>query len=370
MHTHKPSILPSQSLSGIGLLFCGLLLVLATGCTGPGVREGSPVFYPPLPNPPRIQHLRSFTALKDLGGGGGFAEFVLGKESNEALINKPYGVAMHNGKIYAVDTRGPGYVVLDLTEKKRVMVHGSGGGRMKKPINITIDKDGNKYVTDTGRGQVLKYDQNDRFVQAYGTEGQFKPGDVVLVDDRMYVSDLKNHLIQVLDKNSGKLLFKMATPDSKEGVVQFPTNMAAYGDSLYVSDTGNFKISKYNLDGKYIHSLGNVGSALGKFARPKGIALDRDGRMYVVDAAFENVQIFNKDGKLLLFFGGPGDSPEHINLPTDIHIDYDNVQYFQQYAAPGFKLEYVIIVASQFGVNKLNIFGFGQMQGMDYSTAQ
>lgn len=348
------------------------IIVFLTACATPPQRQpGDPVFYPPLPNSPRLQHLVSITALKDIGGGSAMAAFVLGKEPDEALVNKPYGVAIHEGKIYAVDTRGPGYVVLDLEKKQRTLITGNGGGRMDKPINITIDQDGSKYLTDTGRNQVLKYNRRDQFVRAYGIKGQFKPTDVAIVGDRMYVSDLKHNLVQVLNKNTGKLLFKIATTDQKhkDGWIQFPTNMAVHNDDIYISDTGNFKVVKYTLDGKFIKKLGEVGDALGQFARPKGIALDKEGRLYVVDAAFENVQIFNKEGKLLLFFGGPGVAPENLNLPTDIYIDYDNVKYFQKYAAPGFQLEYVIIVASQFGVNKLNVFGFGKMAGMDYSAS-
>lgn len=351
-------------------LSLGLCLFLSACAVGPQVDEGGPIFYPPLPNPPRLQHLVSISTLKDLGKESAFLEFVLGKETdNEALVTKPYGVAMYQGKIYVVDTRGPGYVVIDLLKKKETQVHGGSAGRMTKPINITIDTDGSKYVTDTGRNQILKFDVRDKFVRAYGVKGQFKPADVAIVKDRLYVSDLKNHMIQVLDKHSGKLLFKMATPDGKDkdGFIHFPTNLSVYNDILYISDTGNFKIVKYTLDGQYLEKLGTVGSGFGQFARPKGIALDREGRLYVVDAAFENVQIFNNEGKILLFFGGPGDKPDSINLPTDIAIDYENIKYFQQYAAPGFTLEYIIIVASQFGVNRINVFGYGQMAGMDYT---
>lgn len=348
-----------------------VIIFLSACAAGPERKPGDPVFYPPLPNPPRLQHLVSITTLKDIGGGSPFAAFVLGKEPNEALVTKPYGVAVHQGKIYAVDTRGPGYVVLDLEKKQRTLVAGDGGGRMQKPINITIDKDGSKYVTDTGRNQVLKFDRLDRFVKAYGAKGQFKPTDVAIVGKRLYVSDLKNNMLQVLDKNSGKLLFKMANVEeqkNKDAWIQFPTNLALHKNDIYISDTGNFKIVRYTQDGKFVEKLGEVGSAIGQFARPKGIALDREDRLYVVDAAFENVQIFDAKGKLLLFFGGPGNAPEHINLPTDITIDYDNVKYFQKYAAPGFELEYIVIVSSQFGANKLNVFGFGKMAGTDYSV--
>ena len=107
---------------------------------------------------------------------------------------------------------------------------------------------------------------------------------------------------------------------------------------------------------------------MGHFARPKGIAVDREGRIYIVDAAFENVQTLNNDGTPLMFFGQPGDRRGNINLPTDIVIDYDNLEYFQRYAEPGFKLEYVVLVASQFGINKVVAFGFGKMEGMDYAV--
>ncbi len=352
-------------------LSLGLCLYLGACATGPQGDKGGPIFIPPLPNPPRLQHLLSISTLKDLGKQDNFLEFVIGKETGtEAIATKPYGVAIFQGKIYVIDTRGPGYVVIDLLKKKYTRVDGGNTGRMAKPINITIDTDGNKYVTDTGRNQVLRFDAQDKFVQAYGIKGQFKPADVAIVKDQLYVSDLKNHMIQVLDKRSGKLISKMATPDEKDqnALVHFPTNLAVYGDKLYISDTGNFKIVKYTLDGKYVEKLGSVGTGFGQFARPKGIALDREGRLYVVDAAFENVQVFNKDGKLLIYFGGAGDQPDSLNLPTDITIDYENVKYFQQYAAPGFKLEYIVIVTSQFGVNTINVFGFGKMVDMDYDT--
>ena len=115
-----------------------------------------------------------------------------------------------------------------------------------------------------------------------------------------------------------------------------------------------------------MRSYGAIGTGLGSFARPKGIALDRAGRMYVGDAAFENVQVFDAEGRLLLFFGQPGDKREGLNLPAGIAIDYDNVELFRAAADPKFAIEYLILVASQFGPNKVDVFGFGRMAGMEY----
>lgn len=302
----------------------------------------------------------------------GFSDFILGAEQDNQTIVKPYGVALFQGKIYAVDTRGPGYVIIDLVNNEFRTVFGNAGGMMKKPINITIDSDGTKYVTDTGRNQVLLYDADDQFIQAFGVEGQFKPGDTAIDGKKLFISDLQDHEIEVVDKITGQLLYKIGSFESmdderiKEEGVYYPTNLEIKDNFLYVSETGNFRIKKYTLDGQFVMNYGDIGVNFGNFVRPKGISLDREGRMYIVDSAFENVQILDTEGNILLFFGGPGNNPENLNLPVDVAIDYDNVQLFKQYAHPNFDLEYVILVSSQFGISKISVFGFGKMQDMTY----
>lgn len=360
--------------NNLARIFCFVFLsVLMSACgTSPKEQSHVPVFYPPLPNPPRIQHLLALSTFEDLNkSSNSFADFILGKETKESLVVKPYGIALYEGKIYTIDTVSAGYVVLDLVTRKRTFINGGASGHMKKPINITIDTDGTKYVSDTERGQILLFDKNDNFIRALGVIGQFKPSDVAVTKDRLFVSDLKTHSIQILDKVNGKLLSQFGKVGSSEGDFFYPTNLALGPDeSVYVTDTGNYRVQKFTQQGKFIQQYGSIGSGLGKFARPKGLTLDKDGRLYVVDAAFENVQVINTDGKLLLFFGKAGDAPPDINLPAGIYIDYDNVNFFQAYAEPGFKLEYVILVSSQYGVNKINIFGYGHMEGMDYSITQ
>lgn len=351
-----------------------ILSSILSGCAGISEKdeERSP-FYPPLPDPPRIQYLTTFSGPNDLSGNdSGFSRFVLGDESSDsAVINKPYGVAIKDNVLYVVDIRGPGYALFDLKNKTFDMIFGSFSGKMKKPINIFIDQDGSKYITDTVRSLVLVYDKENKFDRVIGDGKTFKPSDLLIVGNRLFITDLKNHRIVVIDKNTNEQLYTIGSAGSKEGELFYPTNLALGPDNhLYVSETGNFRVQKFTLDGQFVKSFGKVGTGLGQFARPKGIAVDRDGRLHVVDAAFENVQIINKDGKLLMFYGEPGSHPSNINLPTDIFIDYDHIDYFRKYAKPGFDIEYLILISSQFGNNKVNVFGFGRMENMDYSNSQ
>ena len=350
-----------------------LAAAMLAGCAGapsqaPPPQAQGTAFYPPLPNPPRIQHLKTITGERDLGVPvSGFIQFVAGNDSKAQQLKQPYGVGIFEGKLYVVDSRAPGLAVFDMARQKFSLVTGAPNGRMKRPINVTIDGDGTKYVTDTGRDQILVFDREDRFVSAYGVEGQLKPVDTAISGERLYVVDIQHHQVQVLEKRTGKFLFKFGSAGSKEGELFHPTNIAIGTDGdVYVVETSNYRVQRFTAEGKPVRMYGEIGNELGNFSRPKGIALDRNGRLYVGDAAFQNVQIFNNGGRLLLTFGQPGDEVEGLNLPAGVAIDYDNVQYFRAYANPRFDIEYLIFVVSQFGPNKVDVFGYGKMAGMDY----
>lgn len=358
---------PTLRLSRRGLL-CGLVALWAYLHAGGGRAEEAAAFYPPLPDAPRIQHLTTLSGERDLSGEkGGFAAFILGDEPSSQRLAQPYGAALYKGRLYVADSGAGGLAIFDLGEKSFTLFQGSGNGRLKKPINVRIDADGTKYVTDTGRNQVLVYGADERFFKAFGGFGQFRPADVAIGPDRLYVTDLLNHQVQVLDKITGRVLYKFGKAGSGDGEFFHPTNIAlAPNGDLYVTDTSNYRVQRFTKEGKHVRTIGSVGSTPGSFARPKGIAVDRAGRLYVGDAAFENVQIFDDSGRLLLYFGQPGDGPGSLNLPAGVSLDYDNVDAFRRYAQPGFKLEHLILVSSQFGPNKVDVFGFGRMEGMKY----
>ena len=358
----------------VTLLVAGL--GVAAWVTPALAQDEKPLFYPPLPDAPRIQYLTSYTVPSDVEEkeekkSGWLSDFVLGEEANEEDIgpNKPYGVSLKNGQIHVVDTRGSGYAIFDVARKEYRFREGSGVAAMPKPINIEIDEDGTKYIADTGRDQILVFDRDDEFVRAIGTSGQFRPTDMLVDGERLYVIDIYEHRVVVLDKNTDEELFTFGKPSDDYDGLLHPTNVAMGPNKhLYISDTSKFRVQEFTRDGQFVKTYGaGVGTAPGSFARPKGVAVDREGRVYVVDAAFERVQVFNEEGQLLMFFGEPGATHiSGLDLPTDIDIDYDSVRYFQQFADPEFELEFIIAVANQFGYSKVNVFGFGRHKSMSY----
>lgn len=346
------------------------VLVYLSGCAAPPpvlpVVSG-PVFYPSEPQAPRIQHLVTFSGPGDFESKrSAFSQFISGDEPQGGMV-QIYGVAIDDGKLYAVDSKAARIVVFDLVKREFSMFSGVGGGQMRLPVNITIDADGTKYVTDTGRKQILRYARDNKYLGAFGGTDHFKPVDVAISGDKLYVTDIEHHQVKVLDKRTGELLSAFGGPGNKEGEMAHPTNIAIgpNGD-IFVAETTNFRIQRFTADGRHVRFYGEVGDSPGKFARPKGIAIDHNERIYVSDAAFQNVQIFSGIGQILMPFGQPDNSPG-LSLPAAVKIDYDNVGLFKRYAEPGFSLEYLILVTSQYQPNKIDVFGFGRMAGRDYA---
>lgn len=346
-------------------MFMATVSVLVPAAGAARADEAEPIFYPRPPNLPRIQYLKTFSSALDVSKEKkGFRDFVFGGAENEAkLLQKPYGVAIHNGAVFAIDTRGYGYAVFDLANDKSRVVKPGGSATLKKPINITIDEDGTRYVTDTGREQVVVFDADDKFVRALGAKGQFKPADTAIVGDRIYISDLANHQIVILDKMTGQEIKRFGAGGSRPGQLAHPTSLALGPDgTLFVTDTNNFRLQEFSLDGELIRTIGSVGNTPGHFARPKGIDVDRDGYIYAVDSGFNNIQVFAPDGGVVMAFGSQSDQPDSIDLPSALRIDYDNISYFEKYVADNFDLKYLILVTSQFGLNKVTVFGYGEFQ--------
>ncbi|MCB2183421.1 MAG: hypothetical protein KQH63_15410 [Desulfobulbaceae bacterium] len=349
-----------------------MTFTILSGCvsTPEPVENDEAVFFPDPPAPPRVQFLTSFTSSTDITEeGSAFDSFLTGSTSEGYHLVKPYGATIHDGKIYVCDSQST-VVVFDVKNKKFHQLEGAKGlGKVVQPLNIYLDADNNKFVADPVRGEVLMYDKNDFYVKSFGLPGSWKPVDAVSYEGLLYVVDSEAREIKVFDIETGEKITSFGRNNKPEENLGLPTGITIGPDELlYISDSGRFQVVIYDRDGHERGAIGKPGANLGHFARPRGVAVDRTGRVFAVDAAFENVQIFRNDGQLLLFFGGSGTTPGRLFLPADVSIDYDNIEYFKQYADPNFDIEFLVIVTSQFGQRLVNVYGFGKERGRTYPS--
>ena len=345
-----------------------LAFLILFGCVAaPTEKTETVVFYPSLPDRPRLQFLHTITGEEDLGGGqSDFEEFLLGEPSSEKQLGKSYDIGSSNGKIFVLDRSHKKLIIIDLVANEFDYIRDQRLGELNEPSGIWITADEIKYIADMKRKQVVVFGRDNNYLRVYGDKKLFdKPVDVAVYKDSVYVCDMNKNQIFVLDKESGKVKTTIGELGKQDGQFYKPTHVIVdQAGNIFVNDAFNYRVQKFDAAGRFLKTYGFLGDNIGGFVRPKGLDIDQDGHLYVADAAFENVQIFDeKTGQLLLFFGGPGMGPGDMYLPSGVHVDYANAAYFKNFVDKDFRLKYILYVGNMFGPRRLNVYGFGEWIG-------
>src|SRR5207245_2233844 len=90
-----------------------------------------------------------------------------------------------------------------------------------------------------------------------------------------------------------------------DGEFKSPTGIALDREGhIYVADTDTHTIQKFDKDGTFLMRLGDeAGDAEGQFYYPRGLACTSQGDLIVIDANNHRVQKFDKDGNFLTIWG-------------------------------------------------------------------
>ena len=156
------------------------------------------------------------------------------------------------------------------------------------------------YVCDNGNGRVQVFDSNLNFVLSFGTNndgpGQLKgPRDIDFdAQGNIYVLDfVVNQLsdrVQVFSEDGQYLCHFGEWPG--EGDLQHPEGLCVSGDYVYVTEKSNANVSVFHTSGEFVHSFGERGSGRSELKHPRGIAIDRDGFVFVCDSGNSCIQVF------------------------------------------------------------------------------
>ncbi len=347
---------------------------LLAGCRSTNIQEQQllkPVFFPPPPETPRLQFLKSFSGTEDFGAvkTSAFEKFIVGEPEKTVGIQTPYGVAIFEGKLYVCDIGKRMVEIIDL--RNRTISYLTKDRRLMNPVNIYIDDDGTKYIADPTAGLVFVFDRDNNISTMLGKDSKINPIDVVVRGSLCYVTDFASNQIVILDKTSGREIARLGKRSDEQkqaeplmelanGEFSLISDLALDQESnIYVTDKAGARITQFDRSGVFRRTIGRLGDNIDEFIRPKGIAIDKENRIWVVDAGTEVAKIYNQQAQLLLFFGLPGNEPGMMNMPTKIVLDYDSIEYFKRYAVEGANIEFLVLVSNQYGPNKVSVYGFG-----------
>lgn len=142
----------------------------------------------------------------------------------------------------------------------------------------------------------------------------------------VYVSDSKNSRIQKFN-NAGTFISSW-DGSAAGGKLLYPQGIAIAKDgSVYIADAGNHCIKKYTSTGTFVTKWGTFGSANGQFNTPGYLAFDANGNVYVSDVNNHRIQKFSSNGVFISTWGSYGTTNGAFNWPSGIAIDASGFVY-------------------------------------------
>jgi len=201
-------------------------------------------------------------------------------------------------------------------------------------LDLTTDTSGNIYALDYYNG-IYKFHPDGTTLGKYGKTGTYQidsPMGIALdADGNMYVTveGIDNAIprVMVFDK-TGAYLRQFGAAGTGDGQFIKPRGICLDADGhIYLVDQGNNRVQMFHNNGSFITKWGSRGPGTGQFNTPRGMAVDKNGDVFVVDYANNRVQKFNATGRWIITLGQLGNGDGEFKEPISIAFDMQGELY-------------------------------------------
>ena len=176
----------------------------------------------------------------------------------------------------------------------------------KGPTDISFTKGGEMYLNSFSSANVLRLSSSANLLEEisipfYNSLGN-PMGNTVDASGRLYVCDYKKDNVRVFSStrvSSGtKELLSFGKSGSGKGEFHGPSNIISHKNFLFVSDSGNNRIQKFNNQGRFLLEMGR-NAGIEPISHPTGLAISKDQVLYVADRDSGRILRFDLDGNFL-----------------------------------------------------------------------
>lgn len=297
------------------------------------LRPGSEVLWPAPPETPRYLFAGQLIGEGNYVGNeprpsrgvGDLLRWIAGLAAGEAapfgLLRPQSGTLDARGRILVTDASLQAVVVFDPQKGVATWERAARLARFASPSGIAAAPDGRVWVADADLGFVAELDAEGRPVGAIGRGLLRRPTGVAYdpATGTLYVADTQAHVVRAFDRD-GRERFTIGGRGEADGEFNYPTHLAFAKGELYVSDTMNSRVQVF-AQGRHRLTLGARGLYVGNLVRPKGVSVDSQGNIYVVESYFDHLLVYDREGRFLLPIGGLGRDVGQFYLPAGAWTD-------------------------------------------------
>jgi tripartite motif-containing protein 71 len=210
--------------------------------------------------------------------------------------------------------------------------YGAGAGQFGPIGGLATDAAGNVYVVDSSHNRIEKFSASGTFITAWGSLGanlgqfhfgssttpsQPPGGGIAVTGSYVYVADTDNNRVERFNLEGGEAL-QWGSLGNSPGQLHFPRGLAANAGEVLVADDDNHR---FDPNGNYQASVGSLGAGAGQFDFPYGVALDAAGNAYVADNNNHRIVKLTPALTFAQAWGGLGAAPGQLDYPRALASD-------------------------------------------------
>ena len=281
-------------------------------------------------SPPVLTFVRSISSAQDVKPEHPVAERTLTviagpKENSETadVLEVPTAIVTDGAhRVYVADPGAHGVHVFDFDQSKHFLV-GGRNSQLQTPVAVAVSREGNLYVSDAGLASIFIYDAKGKFRGYLGKhqrESYFETPVGIAIDTatgRTYVCDAGRDMVIALDRKGHVVAhFGKRGGGTEPGEFRKPTQVATNGSALMVLDTGNQRLQIFDMKGHFRSQI-----KLAEVDENDGLAVDREGNIYVAQSFLNRIQVFDRSGQPLYRLGKSGARAGEFAAPSGLWVD-------------------------------------------------
>lgn len=277
-------------------------------------------------------------------------------KATEVNVGQPFGVEIGpDGALYVTEVQNHRVLRVDLKSGELTTVAGCGrkgysgdGGpaaaaELNEPYEVRFDPQGNMYFVEMQNHVVRRVDARTGVITTIAGTGQAgfsgddgpatkaqlrQPHSIALHGGSLYIADIGNHRIRRVDLQTGTIETVAGTGQrqlpqdgqpARGKPILGPRALYVQGDTLWIALREGNSVWRLDLVHGTLHHVAGTGAKgysaeetaarQATFNGPKGIAVSRQGEVFVVDTENQVIRYIDADGARV--YTAVGGGPEH-----------------------------------------------------------
>ncbi|MBF0499398.1 MAG: hypothetical protein HQM09_04660 [Candidatus Riflebacteria bacterium] len=137
-------------------------------------------------------------------------------------------------------------------------------------------------------------------------------------DGSLWVVDSQNRRVMRFN-DEGRLMHAFGKKGKGPGMLGLPIDIAISADGIFISDTATHTIHLFDMRGTYLKSIGSWGTKPGQIDLPHGLDIAED-QLWVAERGNAQIMRFGLDGVYKGSFGKRGELPGYFENPVAVHV--------------------------------------------------